>query len=89
MYRLEQIVKEIAFCTIFKVDLYEIMHTGENAQVLFEWVSNWKQSCISFITLLGYKNHTLVGSSWYMEAQAHNMSFRLSLLRSLSWGGWR
>ena len=36
MYRLEQIVKVIAFCTIFKVDLYEIMHTGENAQVFFE-----------------------------------------------------
>ena len=36
MYRLEQIVEEIAFCTIFKVDLYETMHNGENTQVLFE-----------------------------------------------------
>ena len=41
----------------------ELMHIAEDTQVPPEWVNKWRQSHIIFVTLLVYKNHTLVCGS--------------------------
>ena len=41
----------------------ELMHVSEDTQVRPDWVSEWKQLHIIFVTPSGHKNHALPGEN--------------------------
>ena len=53
----------------------ELMNIPENTQFSPECVRKWKLSRITFVTLLSYKNHTLI-EAWYMVTKLEEYNLK-------------
>ena len=51
------------------------MNIPENTQFSPECVRKWKLSRITFVTLLSYKNHTLI-EAWYMVTKLEEYNLK-------------